>query len=129
MNNLSWLLTTGVNGEDRDPRKALDLAVRATRITQERLPQYLDTLANAYYANGRYGEALSTEQKALSLKPEDKSYQQLFENYQEITKAVANLSASLSQDEPVHPEPGLTPPTPIFTPNPEHATERWYGIV
>jgi protein TonB len=50
-------------------------------------------------------------------------------NYQEITKAVTNLQASLSPDEPVHPEPGLTPATAIFTPDPEPAAERWYGIV
>jgi len=124
MNNLSWLLATGTNHGDRNPREAVDLALRATRATQERVPQYFDTLANAFYANGQYGEALGAEQKALLLQPDNKGYQQLSSNYQEIVKV-----SSPSKQQSGQARIGSVAPMPVFTPDPEPSPEHWYGVV
>ena len=128
MNNLSWLFATGANGNDRNPQKAVEFGLQATGATQEHIPEYLDTLANAYYANKQYDEALSAEQKALALKPDDKSYQQLSKNYFEVAKAAKDLPSSLSTAE-LHFGPGVTAPRAVFTPDPEPPVERWYGTV
>ena len=53
----------------REPAKALDLALRASRATQETNPTFLDTLAWAYFRTGNTAAAVRTERKALSLVP------------------------------------------------------------
>jgi cytochrome c-type biogenesis protein CcmH/NrfG len=53
----------------REPEKALDLALRASRATQETNPTFLDTLAWAYFRTGDTAAAVRTERKALSLVP------------------------------------------------------------
>ena len=53
----------------RQPAKALELAVRATRATKESNPLFLDTLAWAYFRNGDAPSATRTERQALSLVP------------------------------------------------------------
>jgi len=40
----------------------------------ERSPVFLDTLAEAYYANGLIGDAVRTIQEAISLATEDRGY-------------------------------------------------------
>lgn len=71
MNNLAWLYATSPPPYFQ-PRKALRLAERAANL--ESTPYILDTLAQAYYVNGRYHEALQTIEKALRHKPADPHY-------------------------------------------------------
>jgi len=66
LNNLAWLYATAPP-PFQDPEKALELARQAAALESE--PHILDTLAEAYYANGRYQEALTTIEEALKLKP------------------------------------------------------------
>ncbi|HXZ18969.1 MAG TPA: hypothetical protein VEG63_03415, partial [Candidatus Acidoferrales bacterium] len=68
-NNLAWLLATTKDPRLRDPKAALPLARRAVDITDSKNANFLDTLAEALYANGMFAEALETERKALSLEP------------------------------------------------------------
>ena len=63
LNNLAWLYATGPS-PFRNPHEALDLALRAVDISSA--PIFLDTLAEAYYINGRYADALSTIEEAIS---------------------------------------------------------------
>ena len=63
LNNLAWLYATGPS-PFRNPHEALDLALRAVDISSA--PIFLDTLAEAYFINGRYGDALSTIEEAIS---------------------------------------------------------------
>jgi Zn-dependent protease with chaperone function len=63
LNNLAWLYATGPS-PFRNPREALDLALKAAAINPA--PDILDTLAEAYYINGRYADALSTIEDAIS---------------------------------------------------------------
>ena len=72
LNNLAWLLVTVPDEEMLDPIRALPLAERAVEI--ERSPVFLDTLAEAYYANGRIADALAAIDEAIALDPEGRSY-------------------------------------------------------
>jgi Zn-dependent protease with chaperone function/Tfp pilus assembly protein PilF len=71
LNNLAWMYATSP-APYAVPRAALDLAQKAARLLPE--PYVLDTLAEAYYANGLYAEALTTIQQALDMNPDNLSY-------------------------------------------------------
>lgn len=64
-NNLAWLLLTVPSESLRDKARALELAKRA--VSMSRSPSFLDTLAEAYYANGLTQEAVATMQEAISV--------------------------------------------------------------
>ena len=53
----------------RQPAKALELALRATRATKEPNAMFLDTLAWAYFQTGDTPSAIRTERQALTLVP------------------------------------------------------------
>ena len=72
LNNLAWILATAQDTTLLDYPLALSLAKQAVEIT--RSPTFLDTLAEAYYVNGFYEEALQTIQEALENASENKKY-------------------------------------------------------
>ena len=72
LNNLAWLYATCEDKNIRNTGLAVKLAEKAVKI--EETPQILDTLAESYYAAGRYKEAVETEKKALLPAGPDKSY-------------------------------------------------------
>ncbi len=72
LNNLAWILTTAEDRMLLDYPRALSLAKRAVEIN--RTPTFLDTLAEAYYVNGFYEEALQTIQEALEKASENRGY-------------------------------------------------------
>jgi tetratricopeptide (TPR) repeat protein len=72
LNNLAWLLVTVPQEALRDEMRGLDLAKRAVAL--ERSPVFLDTLAEAYYANGFIQKAIDTIDEAIRLATENKSY-------------------------------------------------------
>lgn len=66
MNNLAWVKAIARDSELFDAERALQLAIKVTNA----YPQshgYLDTLAAAYAANGRFQEAVDIQQKALNI--------------------------------------------------------------
>ncbi len=65
--NLAWLLATLPPAEGGDPIRAVALAERACALTGNQVPPYLDTLAAAYAAAGRFDDAIATAQKAIEL--------------------------------------------------------------
>ncbi|NOX80030.1 MAG: M48 family metalloprotease [Deltaproteobacteria bacterium] len=71
-NNLAWLLLTAQNKSLRDPVRALQLA--RTAASMKKQGYILDTLAVAYWANGRRGEAIAAELEALRLNPENRDF-------------------------------------------------------
>lgn len=67
LNNLAWLLATQVTAEGGDPARAVALAKRACQLSDNQVATYLDTLAAAYAATGRFNDAVGTAQKAMQL--------------------------------------------------------------
>ncbi len=72
LNNLAWLYATCPDEEMRNPSRSLQLAERAVALMVS--PHILDTLAESYYLNGRYKEALVAESRALRLVKGNRSY-------------------------------------------------------
>jgi tetratricopeptide (TPR) repeat protein len=70
LNQLAWLYSTGRDPAVRNPARALELAFKACYLTEERDPGFLDTLAAAQAAAGRFAEAVATQEKAIALIPE-----------------------------------------------------------
>jgi tetratricopeptide (TPR) repeat protein len=67
---LAWLLGTHPDPRIRDPREAVRLAERASRLTDRKDAAVLDVLAAAYAATGRFSEAVATARAALALLPD-----------------------------------------------------------
>jgi tetratricopeptide (TPR) repeat protein len=100
-NNLAWLLATHAPAEGGDPMQAVSLAERACQLTGDRVAPYLDTLAAAYAAAGRFKDAVATAQKAIELAKSAGQTQvvseieprlQLYRNGQAYRRAVAVTS-------------------------------------
>ena len=67
---LAWLHATSGNPDVRDPGAALDLATRATELSERRDVAVLDALAAAYAADERFEEAALTAEAAVALAAE-----------------------------------------------------------
>jgi tetratricopeptide (TPR) repeat protein len=66
-NNLAWALATASDSKLRDPAEAVRLARGAAEATGFSEPQVLDTLARAYAAADRPGDAARTADRAAEL--------------------------------------------------------------
>ena len=71
MNDIAYYLATASHPEIRDNRKAIAFAARACKISEEKNPNYLDTLATAYAENGQFEDAAKWETKAIEFAPEE----------------------------------------------------------
>jgi tetratricopeptide (TPR) repeat protein len=67
LNRAGWLLATSHDPEVRNGPRAVDLATRATRLTNGQDVVSLDTLAAAYAEVGRFQEAAATATEAIRL--------------------------------------------------------------
>jgi len=86
LNNLAWLYATAEDERFRDPEEALRLALRAAALDPQ--PHILDTLAESYFVNGAYDEAIATIKQAIAQKPADAAYyQRQLEKYEEKMRA------------------------------------------
>src|SRR5262249_32385302 len=65
LNHLAWLLATSPEEVLRDGEQAVSHATRACELTGWKIPAFLDTLAAAYAACGRFDEAQRWQQQAL----------------------------------------------------------------
>jgi Zn-dependent protease with chaperone function len=72
LNNLAWLYATCEDHRYRDSQRALKLAKQAAEF--ERSPHILDTLAESYYVNGMYEQAIGAGKQALKLAKKNRSY-------------------------------------------------------
>ena len=66
-NALAWCLATCPVEGSRDGAEAVRLAEQACRATQNKNPEFLDTLAAAYAEAGRFDDAMKTIRQAISL--------------------------------------------------------------
>jgi Zn-dependent protease with chaperone function len=72
LNNLAWLLVTTPEESMREPVRGLELAKRAVEL--QRIPTFLDTLAEAYFVNGFKQKAIESIKEAILLEKGDKTY-------------------------------------------------------
>jgi tetratricopeptide (TPR) repeat protein len=72
LNNLAWILVTVSDERVKDRKRGLILAKKAADL--DRAPFILDTLAEAYYANGLEQEAIETIKEAISLATSNRGY-------------------------------------------------------
>jgi Zn-dependent protease with chaperone function len=71
LNNLAWLYATGPS-RLQNPKEALELAQRAAALSAE--AHVLDTLAEAYFINGDYADAVAAGEQALAAAREPQAY-------------------------------------------------------
>ncbi len=67
MNSLAWILATHSDPKFRNPQEALSLAIRTCELANYEDPRFLDTLAAAYAAAGRFSDAVATAEKAVQI--------------------------------------------------------------
>ncbi len=67
LNNLAWVLATVEDMNLQNHTKAVRLSQRACELTGYERPGFLDTLAVAYAAVGRFAEAVETTENAIEL--------------------------------------------------------------
>lgn len=72
LNNLAWLYATCEIESFRNPKKALELAKRAAQL--EESPHILDTLAESYFVNGMFEQAVNVEHRALEITTKNRDY-------------------------------------------------------
>jgi len=72
LNNLAWLYATCEEKRIRNPDRALALAKLAIHIEQS--PHIWDTLAESYFTNAMYSEAVNAGEHALALAKGNRSY-------------------------------------------------------
>ncbi len=80
-NNLAWLYATSEDPQYRNPRAALEHARRAVELTDWKDPNFIDTLAEAFYVNRSFDEAVRTQSRALKLAPDNREFQEHMEKY------------------------------------------------
>ena len=85
LNNLAWLYATCEIQSLRNPARALNLAKLAAQI--EPSSYIFDTLAESYFVNGMYSEALEAAERALKLAKTNRSYYR--EQIEKFKKAAA----------------------------------------
>lgn len=74
-NNLAWLYATCEDAKFRDPKGALDHAKQAVDLSGGEEATFIDTLAEAYFVNGDFQQAVETQKKALALDPDNAELQ------------------------------------------------------
>ena len=82
-NNLAWLQATCDDQKYRHPAQALAHAELAVKLTHWREGDFIDTLAEAYYANGQFQKAVETEKRALALDPSNRELQRHMAKYRQ----------------------------------------------
>lgn len=70
-NELAWILATSPNAKVRDPKRAVELAEKSTKAVERGEARFVDCLAAAYAAAGRFDDAVTTAAEAVKLFGED----------------------------------------------------------
>lgn len=84
LNNLAWLYATSELQHLRNPRQALALALKAVALNPA--SHVLDTLAESYYVNGLYQEAVHTARRALAAADDPAYYVEQLERFRRMVE-------------------------------------------
>lgn len=86
-NNLAWLYATAKDEKYRDKSKALEHARKAADLSREKNAQVMDTLAKAYFINGKVEESIEAEKKAMRLDAKNGAFKEHLHEYEQaVTK-------------------------------------------
>jgi len=89
-NNLGWLLATSPVMELRDPPRSLAHAQKAVALDGWKEAAFIDTLAEALFANGRFSEAVTTQTRALQLDPSNPEFQNHMKRYRKAAQSAGS---------------------------------------
>ena len=89
-NGIAWRYATSEDPIIRNPQKALEYAKKAVELTPQPVPAYLDTLAEAYYVNGQFDNAIEIEKKAISLRPDHEFLKEQLKKFEQAMAAQGN---------------------------------------
>lgn len=108
LNNLSWTLSTSVNEDVLDGKRALELGLEACELTDYKKPHILSTLAAAYARVGDFDKAVEWASKAVELGTESKEPQleQLKEELESYRKKQPWLEKAETKQNKVPLAPG-----------------------
>jgi membrane associated rhomboid family serine protease/Tfp pilus assembly protein PilF len=90
-NNLAWLYATCDDPKFRNGKAALEHAEIAVNLSQWREGEFIDTLAEAYFANGQYQQAVEIQKKALAVDPDNKELQEHMARYRKAAGIVNTI--------------------------------------
>jgi tetratricopeptide (TPR) repeat protein len=82
LNNLAWLYASAADPKLRQPARSVEYATRAVEISGRHDANYLDTLAEAYYANGQADKAVEAIKSAMALQPGNRSYKERLQKFE-----------------------------------------------
>jgi tetratricopeptide (TPR) repeat protein len=98
LNNLAWLYATTQDAALKKPREALELSLRAARLSPQ--PHILDTLGESYFVNGLYEEAMNALKLALAGKPENRPYyEKQFNKFKKYMEQEEQLNQYSDEEE------------------------------
>jgi rhomboid protease GluP len=80
-NNLAWLYATSDDPKYKNPRLALAHAQQAVELTGWKEAGFIDTLAEAHYANQNLAEAIRIQTRALELEPHNHEFLEHMDRY------------------------------------------------
>ncbi len=83
LNNLAWSLATAPDVTLRDTERAVQLARKASDLSQEKEPEPLDTLAHCYFYDGQLDLAITTEGRAAALAPGNDAYRRALATFRQ----------------------------------------------
>lgn len=86
LNNAAWTYATAQDTFLRNPQKALSYARKAVALSKGEKATFLDTLAEALYANSQFDEAVTMEEKALVFDPKSEIYRDQLRKFQVAQK-------------------------------------------
>ncbi|MFC1654459.1 tetratricopeptide repeat protein [Myxococcota bacterium] len=103
LNELALLLATHPDPKIRNGKEAVKLSRRACRLTNNRIPATLETLAAAYAEVGNFPKAIETMEKALKLAQKSKNPKLIAKLTMQIEQYRQNQSLRLPQKIPPSP--------------------------